>query len=385
MDNSRQPKSGVGCAVPKVWIERMNALAAMPESHAAGDALAELAFILQSLGPVADRLATRAVIVQYEADIADPARTRAGTSLASTSGPLPRFLPARDILRINFNMHALVPAEAVPSRLARSMRLPTDDHLSSALPYAPSLRAALELVVRYGDAVLPWYHRRLEPAGDHVRIVYGPIVPLGRIEPLANEVALMTIYRIVEMFVGDEVAGARLNFARQTASQTAVLADRFLCPIGFGGSENYLVIPKAWLARISPYHDAGLWPEGVAHCEADIRMLQDAPLISRVRAHCRARLDQRKISGLCDTAAALGMSERSLVRALAAAGVTHHQLFEAERKARAGLLLANAQHSLADIAEMLGFSDQSGFGRKCRAWFGDSPGRVRQQLIGKQP
>ena len=135
------------------------------------DPLGELAEILHQLGPIADRLASRAVVAQYEADIGDPARTRAGTALAGSISPLPRFLPARDILRINFNMHEMVPAEAVPRRLARSMRLPTDDNLSTSLPYAPSLRAALELVARYGDAVLPWFCRRRETVGDERRVI----------------------------------------------------------------------------------------------------------------------------------------------------------------------------------------------------------------------
>lgn len=344
------------------------------------NALAELDAIIRQLGPIADRLATRAVIAQYEADLADPIRTRAGTRLAGTTGALPRFLPARDILRINYNMHAMVPAEAVPNRLARSMRLPTDDNLSTALPYAPTLRAALDLVARYGDAVLPWYHRRLEPAGDWLRIIYGPVVPLGRIEPLATEVAFVTIYRIVELFVGEMVARAQLNFALRPASPSTVLADRFACPISFGGNESYLAIPSAWGAVESPYRDPALWQEGVARCEADIKALQEPPLVSRVRALVSGNVRQGRAAGIADTALKLGLSERSLVRNLALAGTTHQKILDEERRAHALRLLADPQSSLADIAEMLGFSDQSSFGRKCREWFGDSPTRVRRTL-----
>lgn len=346
------------------------------------DPLAELDAIIRQLGPIADRLATRAVIAQYEADLADPARTRAGTTLANSTSALPRFLRVRDILRINYNMHAMVPTEAVPNRLARSMRLPTDDNLSTALPYAPTLLAALELVARYGDAVLPWYHRRLEQTGDWLRIVYGPVVPLGRIEPLATEVALVTIHRIVELFVGDRVAESRLNFALRPASQPAVLADRFACPVSYGGSESYMAIPLAWCALESPYRDHVLWQEGVARCEVDIKALQDPPLLSRVRTQVAAQLQQGRAARIADTASALGLSERSLVRSLASAGITHNQIVDDERRAQAQRLLAKSQHSLADVAERLGFSDQSSFGRKCREWFGDSPARVRRRLNG---
>jgi len=80
------------------------------------DPLGELAEILHQLGPIADRLASRAVVAQYEADIGDPTRTRAGTALAGSIGPLPRFLPARDILRINVTRHALAAGDEIAMR-----------------------------------------------------------------------------------------------------------------------------------------------------------------------------------------------------------------------------------------------------------------------------
>ncbi len=345
----------------------------------AADAVAELATIVQQLGPVADRLGSRAVIAQYEADIDDPASTRSGTALAASTGPLPRFFPIRDILRISFNIHELSPKDAVPNRHARSPRTPTDDNLTFTLPYAPSLRAALDLVARYGDAVVAWYQRAVTPVGDTLRITYNPTVPLGRIEPLATEVALATIHRIVETFVGPRVGAAQINFIRPPVSPPEVLAERFSCPITVGGSDNYMAIPAEWGALPSPYFDPALWREGVARCEADIRALQDSPLAARVRVHVASALDSGTLVTLADTAQALGLSERTLVRSLTKGGVTHHQIVEIERRERTEHLLAQTRRPLADIAEALGFADQSAFGRKCRNWFGDSPARLRRQ------
>ena len=347
------------------------------------EAEAELAAAVRLLGPVADRLGSRAVIAQYEADIAAPERTRQGTSLAGTSGPLPRFFPIRDVLRMSFNIHELVPAETVPARHAKSPRTPTDDNLTFTIPYAPSLRAALDLVARYGDAVVAWYTRSVTPIGDTLRITYNPTVPLGRIEPLATEVALATIHRIVETFVGARVSEALVHFAKASVSTPETLAGRFSCAIGYGGADNYMDIPLAWGALPSPYHDPALWLEGLARCEADMRALQEPPLPARVRAHVAAALDAGHVVTLAETARALGLSSRSLVRALTEARTTHHQIVEAERRARAEHLLAQPGLPLADVAERLGFTDLSSLGRKCRAWFGESPSRVRRHLAGR--
>lgn len=353
-------------------------------SAANSDAMAELDAVLAQLGGIADRLGTRAVIAQYEADIDDPALTRVGTSLEGSCAPLPRFLPIRDILRINFNMHGLVPPDVVPRRLARSARMPTDDNLATTLPYAPSLRAALDLVARYGDAVVPWYRRRVVLDADEIRIFYGPIVPLGRIESLSTEIALATIHRIVETFMGDRISGARVNFAIAPVSSPVALAERFSCPITIGGEESFMAIPAAWGVRPSPYHDTLQWLDGVARCDADIRALQDFPIVGRVRSHVLQALDAGRIVPVAETARALGMSPRSLVRALARGGTTHHRIVEAERERRARQLLAQSGIALSAIVERLGFPDQSSFGRKCRTWFGESPARLRQQMALEQ-
>jgi AraC-like DNA-binding protein len=135
----------------------------------------------------------------------------------------------------------------------------------------------------------------------------------------------------------------------------------------------------------SPYHDPQLWLEGVARCEADIAAVRDPPLVNRVRAHAAAGLDGRCVVTIAETAQALGLSSRSLVRALAQIGTTHHLIVDEERQRRARQMLAQSRFPLAGIAEMLGFTDQSSFGRKCRNWFGASPARFRQQLTEVPP
>jgi AraC-like DNA-binding protein len=346
-----------------------------------GSVLDECAAVIARLGPVADRLGSRAAVAQYEADINDPAQTRAGTSFSASTGPLPRFLPVRDIIRIAFNIESLVPAVSIPSRQARSARSPTDDNLALTIPYAPSLRSALELVARYGDAVVPWYKRSITQVGDALHVAYWPLVPLGRIEALATEVALGTIHRIVETFVGDRVQTARVIFAVPPVSDPAIVAARFSCRIETGGSRSCMIFPAEWGNLPSPYYDPMLWLEGMARCDADIAALQDGPLAGRVRALVRSAMAERQVMTLAETARALGTPSRSLVRGLEREGVTHHQIVDTERKALALHLLAQPTLAIADIVDALGFADQSSFGRKCHVWFDDSPARYRQRLM----
>ncbi len=352
----------------------------MPKIGLDDEAEREIADLLAHLGPIADRLGSRAAVAQYEADIADPAATRAGTSLAASVDPLPRFLPMRDVVRISFNIQALVPAETILRRLLRSPRLPTDDNLTNCLPYAPDLGAAIDLAVRHASSMLPWFDFRHEICGEEIHIICRPTAPLGRIAALSTELAMTSAHRIVETIVGPDIAAARIHFAQPPVSGAAALRERFCCAVSVGAGETHMAIPLAWRDRASPYRDALAWQEGVARCEADMRLVRDPPLITRVRAQVRLALDERRALTLAESAQALGIATRSLVRGLAKDGTTHHRIVDDERKWRARQLLAQSTMPIGEIAEALGFSDQSSFGRNCRSWFDFSPTHLRQQL-----
>lgn len=77
----------------------------------------------------------------------------------------------------------------------------------------------------------------------------------------------------------------------------------------------------------------------------------------------------------------LGLHERALQRQLAEQGQRFDELVERIRRERADFYLAERDIPLAQIAGMLGYSEQSVFNRACRRWFGMTPGARRRQLL----
>lgn len=73
----------------------------------------------------------------------------------------------------------------------------------------------------------------------------------------------------------------------------------------------------------------------------------------------------------------LAMSERTMQRRLQAEGVSFAQLLDEGRAALAKAHLADPAMSLAEIAWLLGFADQSSFTRSFRRWTGEPPGAWR--------
>jgi len=69
-----------------------------------------------------------------------------------------------------------------------------------------------------------------------------------------------------------------------------------------------------------------------------------------------------------------------LQRRLQAEDTSYQQLLDETRRELALQYLGEPRRSLAEVADLLGFVDQSNLFRACRRWFGMPPGQYRQQL-----
>lgn len=123
--------------------------------------------------------------------------------------------------------------------------------------------------------------------------------------------------------------------------------------------------------------DAALLALLEAHAQTLIeRLPPQASLPNEARAIIELRLPQGPPT-VQELARALGMSVRSLQRALAGHRVSFSELVEQARIASARNLLADRSLSIAEIALMLGFSEQSAFTRACKRWLGMPPVKLR--------
>jgi AraC-like DNA-binding protein len=96
--------------------------------------------------------------------------------------------------------------------------------------------------------------------------------------------------------------------------------------------------------------------------------------------HYRERLTTRQ------AAASLGWSPRTLTRAcLAGLGRTPKHLIDARVLLEARRLLANTDHTVADISSRLGFTDPSAFGLFFRRLDGATPGTFRHHTGHRPP
>jgi AraC-like DNA-binding protein len=88
-----------------------------------------------------------------------------------------------------------------------------------------------------------------------------------------------------------------------------------------------------------------------------------------------------KANAARQVAAALGVSDRTLVRKLGSSGVTYQQLFEGARFSASRSLIRETNLALSEIAAALGYNEASSFTRAFQRWSGMSPARWRKLIV----
>lgn len=101
----------------------------------------------------------------------------------------------------------------------------------------------------------------------------------------------------------------------------------------------------------------------------------------RVEDYVRGSLSSRNCT-IERCSGKLGISVRTLQSHLSDAGLNFSDILEKQRVDTAKAYLEQAQPSLDDVAAMLGYAEQSSFGRAFKRWTGSTPKSYRQTARG---
>lgn len=170
------------------------------------------------------------------------------------------------------------------------------------------------------------------------------------------------------------IAPAAVQLARPAPGGPTAHQALLGAPVTFGCSVSAVVWgPEAWRA---PLRSADPVLERTLQALAGRLGLggEGGGLAAALRARLRDLLPEGEVAAE-RAARALGLSERTLQRRLAAEGATYRGVLDAFREAEAERLLAAGTLPLSEVALRLGFSDQTAWNRAFRRWKGRSPTR----------
>jgi len=168
-------------------------------------------------------------------------------------------------------------------------------------------------------------------------------------------------------------------FPHPAVTTEATYRARFDTPIVFRAdhlalaiAENNLNLPIS--ENIEELHDAA-----TRYLESQLPRGKTA-LAVRVRQIVTAFLG----TGNCsrgEVASALIMHPRTMQRRLGGEGTTFELIKDEARRDLAEQYLSQPDLSISQITVLLGYSEQSAFGRSCRRWFDRSPREMRARLL----
>lgn len=268
---------------------------------------------------------------------------------------------------------------ALVEAYAESIR--TDDLgvLGLAIKTAPTLRASLQRVERYYRLVTDTAVYWLDEASDPACLVFeGRTLHRPALE-LRNECALAGFSRNMRRFVGSDLVLDFVSFRHACRGNPEHYATVFGGPVVFDADRDAIAMNPAMLSLPNRLGDQAVSQFLNDHLESEFNSLEDNASLEETLVH---RLTPTLSNGLpqaADIARDMGMSERTFYRRLAGEGLTFRDVVGRAQFALAQELLREGNASIAEIAFLTGFSEQSTFSRAFKRWVGQAPAQFRKQ------
>lgn len=250
------------------------------------------------------------------------------------------------------------------------------DYLAAA---APTVGAAIRQVSDYFPIINSAVRLPIGEGPDTVTMgITCPEDPAHITRPYVEYTFTAVVLRVREA-TGVRYPVAGVDFAFPSPASTTEHQRIFECPVRFGARESLLHFGRAAWDAVNTRANPDLF--GVLADHARILGAKVPTEPEPVREVRRAIAEQLKggAPSLERTAKQMAMSPRTLQRRLRDHGLTYADLLDSTRAGAAKSYLSDRQISVAEVAYLLGFAEQSSFNHAFKRWTGQAPSEFRRQ------
>lgn len=296
----------------------------------------------------------------------------------ATLGSLER-LPAEAFCQMltRAAMHLRDPALGL--RLGRAMRLEHLGALGYALQSCENLGQALICLERYHRLVHDLNPIQHQMRGPLIEIKWG--ISRGKPGALFDETGISGLCKLAEQLCGKKMPLMQIDFVNPRPSDIGVYQSHFNCPVQFGQMATKLVVPTEVMATPLVKPDPLLLKLMEVHVNGAMSHLPDDSDLVEVVRRVIVNLTKEGVPELEQVAQELRLSPRALYQSLTEQGVSFRDLRESALQQLAEERLRNPKMTLAEIAQTLGYSEQSAFTRAFKRWTGLTPTQWREIQI----
>lgn len=271
----------------------------------------------------------------------------------------------------------------LPLQVGASMRLDEYGALGLAFKAATTLGASYARIERYARlwTSVVEYELRPDPRGTLFILHREGARRLGM--RLSNEATLASAISIARQVSATPVA-PREVLIRHPAPRSVTSHDAwFGSPVRFGADLDAILFSHETLTQPNILGDVGISRYLATHLDRELSEIADeAPLVTRTKDAIAQALSEGAPK-MAAIARDLGLSARSFHRRLSEHGMSFQTLTEETRRDLAKGLLREEHHSLAEIAFLTGFAEQSSFTRAFKRWVGMTPASYRKERAGR--
>ncbi len=261
-------------------------------------------------------------------------------------------------------------ATDLPVRGGASMRCDDYGALGLAWKAAPNLRGSFSRVERYARlwTSVVEYELRPDPRGTLFILHRAGARRLG--VRLSNEATLASAVSLARQVCPMPFAPLEVLVQHPAPKTVAHHEAWFGCPVRFEADLDALLISTDALAQPNILGDEGISRYLISHLDAEMSEISDQGSLIVQAKDAIAQALSEGTPRMSDIARSLRMSVRSFHRRLSEHGMGFQTLTEETRRELAEGLLREERYSLAEIAFLTGFSEQSAFTRAFKRWVG---------------
>lgn len=268
----------------------------------------------------------------------------------------------------------------LPLRTGASMRLDEYGALGLAFKAATTLGASHARVERYARLWTSVVEYELRPVAGGTLFILHRAGERRLGMRLSNEATLASAVSIARQVCPVPLAPLEVMVRHPAPRSITAHEAWFGCPVRFGADLDAILYSDEALARPNILGDEGISQYLTKHLDAELSEITCDPMLVAQAKDAIAQALSEGTPKMAEIARGLGLSARSFHRRLSEHGKNFQSLTEETRRDLAEGLLRDEGHSLAEIAFLTGFSEQSAFTRAFKRWLGTTPASYRKDM-----
>ncbi|MBH2030929.1 MAG: AraC family transcriptional regulator ligand-binding domain-containing protein [Moraxellaceae bacterium] len=282
-----------------------------------------------------------------------------------------------DVLANLYDQH---PIDSLGLEIAKHIQLAHAGILSYLAFSKSKLSKAIPDFVEYNRLVYDFNLMHFHIENDHVELSSGDC--RGRPGLLVDETAIALFYNIIKQAVYPlKISLKCLNFIYSIPKNIKVYEKYFECPVFFNAQSTSITfsfseIEKIYLSRADPILYR-LLKKQADRLIGQLDVYDDFEQRLYTSIHYCIK---QKIISLNAVAKYMGVSDQILRKKLLDTGISFNKVLNKVRESLAKRYLSDQRLNIAEIADLLGYSEQSVFQRAFKNWTGETPLKFRNKI-----